>query len=224
MNELTKGTSVVIAARLRAGDESAYAELADQRLVEREGRLELDVGDLTPRAADRILELAGDRAADPVQLNLAEQGRAAFGGINLGAWLDWPGLKRFRRLNLTVGFRGKKALEALGKSPNLSPEITYLDLHSCDIGAAGCGLLAKTKAFASLEELGLDAGDQDRTRWTSACLDRLFPKKGGVLTRLARLSVRGWDLTPADVTPLVVAGRAPALRTVQLTRQSLSLT
>lgn len=213
----------LISARLKAGDDTAYADLSQQRCVERDGRLELDVGDLQPATAARILDLIGEKINDLVQLNLVRQGRAAFGGVDLNAWLAWPELRRFQRLDFSAGFVGKKGLEALVKSPHLSPEIEYLDLGSCDVGQGGCSVLAKSKALSTLKELCLDSGDHDRSKWTSQSLQRLFPKKGSTLIHLEALSIRGWDVTATEVVDLVESGRAPALRSVQLTGQKVEL-
>lgn len=207
----------LIMARLKAGDEEVYSDLAKVRVVERDGILHLDAGDLTPDTADRLVEKMGDGAANLRQLSLVRQGRAAFGGVNLDAWMSWPGLKRFQRLDLSAGFVGKKGLMAVIESRFLSDELEYLDISSCDVGQAGCTVLAKAKALAPLRELNIDAGDYDRSRFSFASLERLFPKKGCVLTSLEILWIRGWDVTSTMLSNLAGSGRTHALRRVFLT-------
>lgn len=196
----------LVAVRILANDESAYRELAQLRIVEREGELEFDVGDLTPEVASRVLEAGGERSLQ--QLNLVRQGTAAFDAINLQAWLAWPELTRFKRLNLSEAFRGKSGAEALAKCEALG-ELEVLDVSACDIGQGGSRVLGKAKNLTSLRELRIDAGDYDRSKWTARSLQALFPKKGGTLSNLERLHIRAWDVSPADLVALKAPGKRP---------------
>ncbi|MEZ4228384.1 MAG: hypothetical protein R3B89_04410 [Polyangiaceae bacterium] len=218
LRELTKREAVpdLLAARLAAEDEMVYSELAESRISERDGHLCLAAGDLSPEVATRLLAAAGERGARVTMLDIVRGGHKAFDGIDLQAWLAWPELARFTALDLSEAFRGKKGLDALAKSQQLAPNLALLDVSACDVGQTGCRVLGKAKWLANLEELRIDAGDYDRSKWTSSCLDALFPKKGGTLGRLATLSIRGWDVGASLAQELRSSGRAPLLRRVQL--------
>ncbi len=215
--------ATLMQVRLHAADPTVYEDLAQTRLVERDGRLEFDVGDLDPHAASAVLAAAGDRAGRVAQLNLVRQGRATFGAVDLAAWLCWPDLRKFPRLNLSEGFLGKKGVELLASCEYFADDLAVLDLTGCDIGSGGCGVLGKAKNLASLRELVLDAGDYDKSKWSLRALERLFPKKNGALAGLERLSLRGWDVSEPAAKPILAPERAPALHTVQLSQVTVEL-
>ena len=91
-SELDRG---VVAARLAAGDPGVHVDLARLRIVEREGRAELDVGGITPAVASEILRAIGDRAAAIHHINFIRGSAVAYDGYDLDAWLAWPELARF---------------------------------------------------------------------------------------------------------------------------------
>jgi hypothetical protein len=212
----------LVSMRLAAEDETVYPDLARVRLVERDGQIELQAGGLAPAQATRLLAAGGERAARAVQLDIRTHGHAAYDGVDLGPWLAWPELARFRRLNLDSSFTGAEPLRALFASTYLCPQLEALDVSACDIGIDGCEVLGNAKALATLEELAIDRGDYDRTKWAASHLAKLFPKRGGALQRLHTLSIRGWSLRPAQVKK-ALEGRAPALRTVRLERDVVEL-
>ncbi len=204
----------IVAARLAAGDDDAYDELAKLRVVERDGRLELSVGGLTPAIATRLLERLGERAARIEQLDFVRGSGVAYAAIDLDAWLAWPELSRFPRLDLSESFTGAATLERVLASDHLSPELAHLDLTACDIGKKGCTALARSSRLASLRSLRIDCGDYDRTKWGPTHLTALFPAKGSLGT-LEQLSIAGWKITRKHVTDLIAAKRC-ALTTAQV--------
>lgn len=213
----------ILAARLDARDPEVYGDLAAVRIVERDGRVELDAGDLDPEAVDEMLKAAGDRGESVAQLNVAQGGLAAFGAIDLEAWLEWEGLRRFPRLNFgEVLTKNKEHIAALVASPNLSPELQALDLSGCEISTAMCSVLGKASTLSTLRELRLEHNEHSRKQPGERALAGLFPAKGGTLHAVEHLDLSLWKITQAQVNKIVQAGRAPALKTVSLGHKTLA--
>lgn len=215
--------SGLIAARVDAGDDSAFADLARARLARRDGRVELDAGDLDPTTLDNMLEALGEEAAGIEQLNIVRGGFAAFAQIELEGWVNWKGLRRFKRLNFSEAFRGKAGVEVLVASPHLSPDLQALDVSACDIGSAGCSVLGKAESLAGLRELRIDRGEFSRKKFNERALAGLFPAKGGQLHALQRLYISHWDLRESHVHKVVEAGRAPGLDFVDIGKTKVKL-
>ena len=65
---------------------------------------------------------------------------------------------------------------APARSGNLHPKLVLLDLSSCDIRVKGCQAIAKCPNLSGLQELKLNTGDYDKTKWNPTTLKALFPR------------------------------------------------
>lgn len=215
------GDASLFPIRLELGDPTVYAELASRRIVLRDGQWQVDVGDLEPTTASRMLEARSD--VEVGRINLVRGGQRAFAEAELGDWLAWSGLRRFESLDASAAFVGAAGVEALVSSPNLSPSLRVLDVSECDVGHQGCSALGRAATLTRLRALHIDRGRDDQTKWTEKALQALFPGTGGVLHALEHLSIRGWNVKRSTLEALVTQGRAPALRTVETSRQRLEV-